>query len=282
MVITGLQADRAIRALLRWRIPANRTVGASRSSGGAAGEVSRGTTVPDATGDRFRGPRPCDRHSRAPCPVCLARRDSRGALADRAQRYVGVQARPAGSGAGLPRCGGVRSDDRGAGRLAGTGCRRAPGTLRYDYAGAAWYRRTVAVPVLAWQVGDVAHRRRAPRDDAVRQRAAHRRAPGVQRAVHLRRDRAVRPGGENVIALRIANPGGVPLEGPREQKPVRPTGMLNYIGNWGGIYGNVELYATERTSIDRVYVRPDVERRTANSSYPCRTATSRITRANCV
>ena len=74
---------------------------------------------------------------------------------------------------------------------------------------------------------------------------------------------AVRPGGDNVIALRIANPGAVPLEGPREQKPVRPTGMLNYIGNWGGIYGNVELRATDRTSIDRVYVRPDVERRTA-------------------
>ena len=74
---------------------------------------------------------------------------------------------------------------------------------------------------------------------------------------------AVRPGGENVIALRIANPGAVPLEGPREQKPVRPTGMLNYIGNWGGIYGNVELSAAERTSIDRVYVRPDVERRSA-------------------
>ena len=56
---------------------------------------------------------------------------------------------------------------------------------------------------------------------------------------------AIRPGGDNVIALRIANPGAVPLEGPREQKPLQPTGMLNYIGNWGGPYGSVELRATD-------------------------------------
>ena len=67
---------------------------------------------------------------------------------------------------------------------------------------------------------------------------------------------AVRPGEDNVIALRIVNPGAVPLEGPREQKPIHPTGMLNYIGNWGGIYGNVELQATDPTWIERVYMRP--------------------------
>ena len=32
--------------------------------------------------------------------------------------------------------------------------------------------------------------------------------------------------------------------------------MLNYIGNWGGIYGSVELRATDPASIERVYVRP--------------------------
>ena len=74
---------------------------------------------------------------------------------------------------------------------------------------------------------------------------------------------AIKPGQDNVLALRIANPGDVPLEGPREQKPVQPTGMLNYIGNWGGIYGSVELRATEPTWIEHVYVRPDVEQRVA-------------------
>ena len=138
------------------------------------------------------------------------------------------------------------------------------GTLRHDYAGPAWYRRTVAVPA-AWRGKLV----------TLRIGGAHRETTlfvngqrigehqGFSAPFTFDVTDAVRPGGENVIALRIANPGAVPLEGPREQKPVRPTGMLNYIGNWGGIYGNVELSATERTSIDRVYVRPDVERRSA-------------------
>ena len=69
---------------------------------------------------------------------------------------------------------------------------------------------------------------------------------------------AARPGADNVIAIRIENPGAAPLEGPREQKPDFPTGLLNYIGNWGGIYGNVELRATDPVRIEQLYVRPDV------------------------
>jgi beta-galactosidase/beta-glucuronidase len=138
------------------------------------------------------------------------------------------------------------------------------GTLRHDYAGPAWYRRTVAVPA-AWRGKLV----------TLRIGGAHRETTlfvngqrigehsGFSAPFTFDVTDAVRPGGDNVIALRIANPGAVPLEGPREQKPVRPTGMLNYIGNWGGIYGNVELLAAERTSIDGVYVRPDVQRRAA-------------------
>ena len=138
------------------------------------------------------------------------------------------------------------------------------GTLRHDYAGAAWYRRTVPVPA-AWRGKSVtlriggAHRETTLFVNGQRIGDHH----GFSAPFAFDVTDAVRPGGDNVIALRIANPGAVPLEGPREQKPVRPTGMLNYIGNWGGIYGNVELRATDRTSIDRVYVRPDVERRTA-------------------
>ncbi|MGH9371720.1 MAG: glycoside hydrolase family 2 TIM barrel-domain containing protein, partial [Vicinamibacterales bacterium] len=57
--------------------------------------------------------------------------------------------------------------------------------------------------------------------------------------------------------------GAAPTDGPREQVPTYPTGLLNYIGNWGGIYGNVALEATEPTWIEQVYVRPDVAARTA-------------------
>jgi hypothetical protein len=138
------------------------------------------------------------------------------------------------------------------------------GTLRHDYAGPAWYRRTVAVPA-AWRGKSItlriggAHRETTLFVNGQRIGEHH----GFSAPFAFDVSQAIRPGGENVIVLRIANPGAVPLEGPREQKPVRPTGMLNYIGNWGGIYGNVDLRATERTSIDRVYVRPDVERRRA-------------------
>ena len=74
---------------------------------------------------------------------------------------------------------------------------------------------------------------------------------------------AVRPGEENIVALKIVNPGQIPLENPREQKPVHPTGMLNYLGNWGGIYGSVELLATDATFIEGLYVRPDIEKQVA-------------------
>ena len=156
------------------------------------------------------------------------------------------------------------------------------GYLRHDYAGPAWYRRTVAVPA-AWRGKSVtlAHRRRASRDDAVRERAE----ASASTAASARRSTfdvtdAVRPGADNVIALRIANPGAVPLEGPREQKPVRPTGMLNYIGNWGGIYGNVELLR-HRADVDRAAStcgRTSSARVGHVRRHACRTATTRDVR----
>ncbi|MGH9371666.1 MAG: glycoside hydrolase family 2 protein [Vicinamibacterales bacterium] len=139
------------------------------------------------------------------------------------------------------------------------------GALRNDYAGAAWYRRIVAVPA-AWRGKSVrlriggAHRFTTLYMNG-RRIAEHR---GFSAPFVFDVTDAVRPGEDNVIALQIVNPGEVPLEGPREQKPVHPTGMLNYIGNWGGIYGNVELQASEPTWVERVYVRPDVEQKVAN------------------
>ena len=138
------------------------------------------------------------------------------------------------------------------------------GILRHDYSGPGWYRRTVTIPA-AW------------RGKSVRLRigGAHRYTTAFVNGQRIGEHRgfstpfwfdvtdAIRPGAENVVALRIVNPGAAPTDGPREQEPTYPTGLLNYIGNWGGIYGNVELQATEPTWIDEVYIRPDVTARTA-------------------
>jgi len=151
------------------------------------------------------------------------------------------------------------------------------GTLRHDYAGAAWYRRTVAIPE-TWRGKSVrlriggAHRYTTLYVNG-RKIAEHR---GFSAPFAFDVTDAVRPGENNVMALRIVNPGEVPLDGPREQKPIYPTGTLNYIGNWGGIYGNVELQATDPTWIEYVYVRPDVEHNMAKFVVTVR---SRETRA---
>ena len=124
------------------------------------------------------------------------------------------------------------------------------GSLRHDYAGVAWYRRSVSVPA-AWRGKSVrlriagAHRYTTLYVNG-RKIGEHR---GFSAPFAFDVTDAVRPGEENIVSLRIVNPGQIPLEGPREQKPVHPTGMLNYLGNWGGIYGSVEVLATESTFI---------------------------------
>ena len=63
--------------------------------------------------------------------------------------------------------------------------------------------------------------------------------------------RAVRFGAENMIAVRVANPGPAISESPDKQTPTEPAGMFNYIASWGGMHGGVELEAKEQTWIDR-------------------------------
>jgi hypothetical protein len=139
------------------------------------------------------------------------------------------------------------------------------GALRHDYAGAGWYRRAVAIPQ-AWRGRSVrlriggAHRHTTLYVNG-RKIGEHR---GFSAPFVFDVTSAIRPGADNTIALRIVNPGEVPRDGPREQKPLQPTGMLNYIGNWGGIYGSVELQASEPTWIQQVYVRPDVVQKVAS------------------
>ena len=138
------------------------------------------------------------------------------------------------------------------------------GMLRHNYTGAAWYRRTVSIPstwrdkVITLRIGG-AHLETALFVNG-QQVAEHR---GFSAPFSFDVSKALIAGKDNVIALRVANPGAVPLESPDKQLPARPTGMLNYIGNWGGIYGNVELRATDAMFIEQVYVRSNIERKTA-------------------
>ncbi|MPY86976.1 MAG: hypothetical protein GEU99_03550 [Luteitalea sp.] len=146
----------------------------------------------------------------------------------------------------------------GAWQAQGFGTRS--GSLRHDYAGTAWYRRTVALPaewkqkVVRLRIGG-AHRETTLFFNGARI-GEHR---GFSTPFWFDVTNHVRPDSDNVIAIRVSNPGSAPTESPREQEPSRLTGMLNYIGNWGGIYGSVELQATEPTWIEDVYIRSDVD-----------------------
>lgn len=134
--------------------------------------------------------------------------------------------------------------------------------LRHDFAGAAWYERTVAVPA-GWQGGRT----------VLRLGGAHRRVTvfvnGVELGGHdgfsapfeFDITSALRVGAENRIVLRVENPPVVIEASPDRQKPLQPTGMLNYIGNWGGIFGGVELRRMPATRIGSVLVVSDVARR---------------------
>ncbi|MBN9662533.1 MAG: hypothetical protein J0H49_30320 [Acidobacteria bacterium] len=134
--------------------------------------------------------------------------------------------------------------------------------LRHSFEGTAWYRRSVNVPA-NW----------AGQRTVLRLGGAHRRVTlfvnGVELGGHdgfsapfeFDISSAIRPGSDNSIVLRIENPPVVIETSPDLQKPVMPTGMLNYIGNWGGIYGSVELAAEPRTRLASVLVTSDVSRR---------------------
>ena len=136
------------------------------------------------------------------------------------------------------------------------------GNLRHQYSGTAWYRRTVAVPD-SWR----------GKTTLLRIGGAHRRTTvfvnGVELGGHdgfsapfdFDISSAVRPGVQNTIVLRIENPATTISESPDKQEPVLPTGMLNYIANWGGIFGAVELESVPRTRIESVLVISDVPRR---------------------
>ena len=136
------------------------------------------------------------------------------------------------------------------------------GILRHHYVGSAWYRRSVTVPA-AWKDKKVVLRlggviRRATLFVNGRKVGEH---DGFSAPFQFDITEAVRVGAENMFALRVANPGPAIAESPDKQTPKEPAGMLNYIGNWGGIYGGVELEARERTWIEQTYITSHAERK---------------------
>ncbi|WP_321472195.1 sugar-binding domain-containing protein [uncultured Paludibaculum sp.] len=134
--------------------------------------------------------------------------------------------------------------------------------LRHNFEGTAWYQRSVTIPA-SWN----------GRRTVLRLGGAHRRVTlfvnGVELGGHdgfsapfeFDISSAVKPGGENSIVLRIENPPVAIEASPDKQKPLQPTGMLNYIGNWGGIFGSVELASQPTTRVSSVLITSDVARR---------------------
>jgi len=135
------------------------------------------------------------------------------------------------------------------------------GILRHSYSGAAWYLRKVLIP-RSWREKTV----------SLRIGGAHRRARGFVNGLSVGDHdgfsapfafdvtAAVRFDAENTIAIRIENPASVGLDArPDLQEGGQPTGMLNYIANWGGIYGDITLEAADRTRLIDVCITSDIE-----------------------
>jgi hypothetical protein len=133
------------------------------------------------------------------------------------------------------------------------------GILRHHYSGPAWYRRQVEIPA-SWK-GKAVHLRvgGAMRRTAVyvngRRIGEH---DGFSAPFAFDVTAAVRPGAPNTFALRVVNPGARIDDAPHAQAGNEPTGMMNYIGNWGGVFGNLALEATAPTWIDEVAIAPRI------------------------
>jgi hypothetical protein len=133
------------------------------------------------------------------------------------------------------------------------------GNLRHHYTGKAWYKRTVAVPpdwngrrVTLTIAGAMRFTTAFVNGEPVGSRES------LNAPLQFDVSRQLRAGQANTIALLISNPATAVTEAPHSQDATQPTGMLNYIANWGGIYGRVELVSTEQAWIDDVLIVPDI------------------------
>ena len=136
------------------------------------------------------------------------------------------------------------------------------GILRHQYESAATYRRTVRVPeswrgkTMSLRVGG-AHRITTAFVNGI-EVGGH---DGFSAPFSFDVSRALRPGADNDIVVRIENPPFTIDASPDKQVPRFPTGMLNYIANWGGIYGEVALEAAPETRVESVLIIPSVRER---------------------
>jgi hypothetical protein len=137
--------------------------------------------------------------------------------------------------------------------------------LRHQYSGVAWYRKAVSVPE-TWKGQSV----------ILRIGGAHRLTRvfvnGIDFGEHngfnapfsFDVTRAIKSGKSNLVDLRIDDPAMPVAVDPLRQKATLPTGMLNYIANWGGVYGDVTLEARDHTHIDSVLISSDTAKRIAS------------------
>ena len=147
------------------------------------------------------------------------------------------------------------------------GIGKPEGNLRNSYSGPAWYRREIAIPA-SWQ-GKIIRLRvgGALRTTTLfvngRTVGQH---DGFSTPFSFDVSAYAHPGAQNTIALRIENPGGNLRDSPDKQVSTQPAGMINYIGNWGGIYGAIELEATSSSWIDQVAITPEISEQRASFS----------------
>lgn len=142
------------------------------------------------------------------------------------------------------------------------GIGKPSGSLRHQYQGVAWYRRRVRVPEswhglnAALRIGG-AHRRTI----AFVNGAEVGRHDGFSAPFSFDVTSVLLPGAENDFVLRIENPPFSVTASPPKQVPLYPTGMLDYIANWGGVYEKVSLEAAPQTRIESILVLPDLQSR---------------------
>lgn len=141
----------------------------------------------------------------------------------------------------------------------------ASGMLRHQYSGVAWYRRRIDVPpewgrqVVTLRIGG-AHRLIRVFVNGI-DFGEHN---GFNSPFSFDVTRAIKPGTANVVALRIDNPPVPAVVDPTKQKATLPSGMLNYIANWGGIYGDVALEAFDPTHISSILISSDTAKKIAS------------------
>ncbi|MBS1852473.1 MAG: hypothetical protein JST79_16330 [Acidobacteria bacterium] len=128
--------------------------------------------------------------------------------------------------------------------------------LRNDYEGWGWYKRSVFIPE-SWhdrqiwlKVGGVSRNAKVFCNGT--EVGYHN---GFSSPFRVDVSSSIVPGTDNGITILVDNTGG---SSEKSSRNTRPVGCFNYLGNWGGICGHVELQATEKAWIDNIQVRTKV------------------------